>query len=184
MNKTAISKTLLMIYPGLKDYAQMLGERAHTHALCSCNTPFLTHRIIDKIIDLNVKQQTIHNLATRLQHTLEKLPTDTQSVIRSYYQTYGVAQNIPAQAQLLGIAERTFYRHLDRATDFVAHHLESIGINFFTWQDLLHQHGWIKETFTHQSQLNPLQTPAHQTALSRRVARPRPHTKPASRTVA
>ena len=173
-----------MIYPGLSEYAQMLGERAHNHALCSCNTPFFTHRIIDKIIDLNVKQQTIRNLANRLTQVINKLPAGTQDVIRSYYQTYGIAPNIPAQAQLLGIAERTFYRHLDRATTYLADHLESIGINFFTWQDLLHQHAWIKETFTRQCQLNPQQTPEHQTAPSRPTARPRPHTKPANQTVA
>ena len=184
MNKNAISKTLLTIYPGLADYATMLSERAHNHALCSCNTPYLTHRIIDKIIDLNVKQQTIHNLATRLQRVMEKLPHDTQSVIHSYYQTYGIAPNIPAQAKLLGIAERTFYRHLDRATEFVANHLTTIGINFFTWQDLLHQHAWIKETFMHQCQLYPLQMPGHQMAPNRRAVRPRPHTKPANQTVA
>ena len=184
MNKTAISKTLLTIYPGLSDYADMLGERAHTHALCSCNTPSYTERLIDKIIDLNVKQQTIRNLATQLTRTMEKLPTATQSVIHSYYQTYGIAQNIPEQAKLLGVAERTFYRHLDRATTFIAEHLDHMGINFFTWQDLLHSHAWIRETFTHQCQLNPQQTRADQTAQGHPTVPPRPHTKLANQTVA
>ena len=164
MNKTAIAKTLLTIYPGLEDYATMLGDRAHNHALCSCNTPFLTSRIIDKIIDLNVKQQTIRNLFNHLKQVIDKLPTNTQMVLRSYYHSYGIATNISAQAQKLGIAERTFYRHLDRATTFISQHFHQLGINFFTWQDLLHQHRWIKETFMHQCQLNPQQTPSHQTA--------------------
>lgn len=184
MNQNAISKTLLTIYPGLKDYADMLGERAHTHALCSCNTPFFTERVIDKIIDLNVKQQTIRNLVRQLEKVLGKLPDNTQSVIHSYYQTYGVAQNIQEQAQLLGIAERTFYRHLDRATAYVAQHLHTIGINFFTWQDLLHQHMWIREVFMRQCQLCQPQNSARQTAPSRPTARRHPHTKPANQTVA
>lgn len=166
MNQNAIAKTLLTIWPGLEDYATMLGERAHNHALCSCNTPLLTNRIIDKIIDLNVKQQTIHNLAERLNQVISKLSAGTQAVLHSYYHAYGIAPNIPAQATKLNIAERTFYRHLDRATTFVANHLNTLGINFFTWQDLLHQHQWIKATFTHQYPLNPLRTMPHQKALN------------------
>ncbi len=160
MNENAITKTLLSIWPGLTEYETMLAERAHNHALCSCNTPLLTNRIIDKIIDLNVKQQTIHNLALRLNRVIDKLPTDTQAVIRSYYRNYGIAANIPAQAKQLGIAERTFYRHLDRATAHLSRRLDDIGINFFTWQDLLHQHPWIKDSFMRQCQPNqPRKTP-------------------------
>ena len=118
MNENAITKTLLTIWPGLTDYEAMLAERAHNHALCSCNTPLLTNRIIDKIIDLNVKQQTIHGLNMRLNRVIEKLPTDTQAVLRSYYRTFGNATNISAQAKQLGIAERTpnfraSYEHVD-----------------------------------------------------------------------
>jgi len=166
MNKNAISKTLLSIWPGLNDYEAMLAERAHNHALCSCNTPLLTNRIVDKIIDLNVKQQTIHNLSSRLNHAIEKLPTDTQKVLRSYYRTFGNNANITTQAKQLGIAERTFYRHLDRATESIGNQLHFLGINFFTWQDLLHQHAWIKETFMHQCPLNPLQKTPRQKALN------------------
>ena len=162
-----MSKTLLNIWPGLDDYTTMLGERAHNHALCSCNTPFLTDRIIDKIIELNVKRQSIHNLSERLNRVIAKLPTDTQAVLRSYYHPYGVASNIPAQAAKLGIAERTFYRHLDRAINYVANHLMTLGINFFTWQDLLHQHPWIKETFMRQFPLNPPRTTPRQKAPNR-----------------
>lgn len=166
MNKTAITKTLFTIWPGLADYETMLAERAHNHALCSCNSPLLTNRIIDKIIDLNVKQQTIHNLAQRLQRVIGKLPTDTQAVLHSYYQPYGIAGDIPAQAQKLGIAERTFYRHLDRAITYLTNRLEDIGINFFTWQDLLHQHQWIKASFMRQSPLNPPRRTPRQKALN------------------
>lgn len=95
MNKTAITKTLFTIWPSLDDYETMLAERVHNHALCSCNTPLLTNRIIDKIIELNVKQQTIHNLALRLNRVIEKLPADTQAILRSYYRSYGIATNIP-----------------------------------------------------------------------------------------
>ncbi len=166
MNENAITKTLLSIWPGLTEYESMLAERAHNHALCSCNTPMLTNRIIDKIIDLNVKQQTIHNLALRLNRVIEKLPAETQAVIRSYYRNYGIATNIPAQAKQLGIAERTFYRHLDRANTHVARRLNDIGINFFTWQDLLHQHPWIKDTFMRQCPPSqPRKTP-HRKALN------------------
>ena len=180
MNQIAITKTLLTIWPGLDDYATMLGERAHNHALCSCNTPFLTNRIIDKIIELNVKQQTIRNLGLRLNRVIEKLPTETQAVMRSYYRTYGICTDIPAQAQRLGIAERTFYRHLDRATAYVARHLPTIGINFFTWQDLLHQHPWIRETFMRQCPPGPARTKPHQKAPGRPVAHPHPRTTPAN----
>ena len=167
MNENAIIKTLLTIWPGLTDYEAMLSERAHNHALCSCNTPLLTNRIIDKIIDLNVKQQTIHNLALRLNRVIEKLPDDTQAVLRSYYRTFGNNTNINVQAKTLGIAERTFYRHLDRATETISRRLDDIGINFFTWQDLLHQHPWIKETFMRQCPPNPLQKIAHRKELNR-----------------
>ncbi len=180
MNNTAIAKTLFHIWPGLEDYAAMLGERAHTHALCSCNTPFFTNHIIDKIIDLNVKQQAIRNLAERLNHVINKLPAGTQAVLRSYYRTYGTATNIPAQAKQLNIGERTFYRHLDRATTYLIHHLNTVGINFFTWQDLLHQHPWIKETFTRQCPQYPPRTTAHQKAPNHSVVPPHPHTKPAN----
>ncbi len=166
MNTNAITKTLFTIWPGLGDYENMLAERAHNHALCSCNTPLLTNRIIDKIIELNVRQQTIHNLAQRLNRIINKLPTDTQAVIRSYYQPYGIATDIPTQANQLGIAERTFYRHLDRATNYLAHRLEDIGINFFTWQDLLHQHHWIKETFIRQCPPNQLRKTVHRKELN------------------
>ena len=179
MNETAITKTLLTIWPGLGDYEKMLAERAHTHALCSCNTPFFTTRIIDKIIDLNVKQQTIHNLDLRLNRVIAKLPAATQAVLRSYYRPYGVAGNIPTQAKRLGLAERTFYRHLDRATVFVGRHLNQIGINFFTWQDLLHQHTWIKETFTRQCPPSHAQTTPRQKAPNRPTVPPRPRTTPA-----
>lgn len=161
MNTNAITKTLLTIRPGLSDYENMLAERAHNHALCSCNTPLLTNRIIDKIIELNVKQQTIHNLAQRLDRVISKLPTDTQAVLHSYYQTYGIAADIQTQAAKLNIAERTFYRHLDRATNYIANRLDDIGINFFTWQDLLHQHHWIKETFIRQCPPNQLRKIVH-----------------------
>ena len=161
MNQTAISKTLLTIYPGLDDYANMLGERAHNHALCSCNTPFFTNRVIDKIIDLNVKQQSIRNLIVRLRKVLTQLSSTTQKVLHSYYRPYGIASDITTQAKNLGIAERTFYRHLDRAITYLATHLDTIGINFFTWQDLLHQHAWIKEIFMRQFQLNPQRTKPH-----------------------
>lgn len=180
MNQTAISKTLLIIQPELDDYATMLGERARTHALCSCNTPFLTNRIIDKIIELNVKQQAIRNLSIRLKNVINKLPDNTKAVLHSYYRTYGVATNIPTKAKQLGIAERTFYRHLDRATIFISNHFNNIGINFFTWQDLLHQHAWIKATFTHQCQLNPPQTPSHQKESNHPTVHRRPRTKLAS----
>ena len=162
----------------------MLSERAHTHALCSCNTPFLTQRIIDKIIDLNVKQQTIRNLSNRLTQALEKLPAVTRQVVHSYYRPYGATQNVAIQAHNLALAERTFYRHLDRATTYLAQHLTSLGINFFTWQDLLHSHAWIKETFMHQCQQYPQQKIVHQTAPNRQVVRPHPRTKPANQTVA
>ena len=145
----------------------MLAERAHNHALCSCNTPFLTNRIIDKIIDLNVKQQTIHNLSVRLNRVIEKLPPLTQEILHRYYRTDGPATNILAVSKQLNIAERTFYRHLDRATDYVARHLHTLGINFFTWQDLLHQHDWIKETFTHQAPADLLRRPARRKAPNR-----------------
>lgn len=180
MNENAITKTLLTIWPGLDDYAAMLGERAHTHALCSCNTPMLTNRIIDKIIDLNVKQQTIRNLQQRLNRVVEKLPADTQAVLRSYYRPYGATANIPAQAKRLGIAERTFYRHLDRATAFIGRHLNQVGINFFTWQDLLHQHPWIKATFTRQCPPNPPRTTPHQKALNHPTVPRHPRTTPAN----
>ena len=180
MNQTAIAKTLLTIWPGLNDYAAMLSERAHTHALCSCNTPHFTHRIIDKIIDLNVKQQTIHNLANRLNQVINRLPDITQTVIRSYYRPYGIANNIAVQAKRLNLAERTFYRHLDRAAQSVSKHLSQIGINFFTWQDLLHQHQWIKATFMRQCPLNPPQKTTHQKELNRSTVPPRQRTKQAS----
>jgi len=167
MNENAITKTLLSIWSGLSDYEAMLSERAHNHALCSCNTPLLTNRIIDKIIDLNVKQQTIHNLALRLNRIVEKLPKDTQAVLNSYYCKFGNSLNITIQAKKLGIAERTFYRHLDRANEYIGRRLNDIGINFFTWQDLLHQHPWIKETFMRQCPLTPLQKTAHQKVLNR-----------------
>lgn len=166
MNENAISKTLLTIRPGLTDYANMLGERAHNHALCSCNNPMLTNSIIDKIIDLNVKQQTIHRLADRLNQVIAKLPNKTQEVLHSYYRPFGIATNIPAQANRLGIAERTFYRHLDRATVVIEQHLETIGINFFTWQDLLHQYAWIKETFMRQCPAIPPQMMTPQKVLN------------------
>ncbi len=184
MNNTTISKTLLTIQPGLDDYAKMLGERAHSHALCSCNTPFLTNRIIDKIIDLNVKQHTIHNLITHLNAVISQLPITTQKVLHSYYRPHGVAPNIQHQAQVLGISERTFYRHLDRANDYITHHLNNIGINFFTWQNLLHNYTWIKETFMHQCQLSQLQTTAHQTEPNHSTVHPHQHTKPANQIVA
>ena len=101
---------------------------------------FFDNRIIDKIIELNVKQQTIHNLSIRLKQIITKLPSSTQPVLHSYYRNYGTTPNIPVQAARLKMAERTFYRHLDHATEFVGNHLTVIGINFFTWQDLLHQH--------------------------------------------
>ena len=167
MNTNAISKTLFTIWPSLADYETMLNERIHNHALCSCNTPLLTNRIIDKIIELNVKQQTIHNLATRLTRVIEKLPADTQAVLHSYYRTYGIATNIPAQAKQLGIAERTFYRHLDRAITHLAQRLDNIGINFFTWQDLLHEHPWIKATFSQQFPPVPQQTTQRRKAPNR-----------------
>lgn len=166
MNENAITKTLFTIWPGLAEYEAMLAERAHNHALCSCNTPLLTNRIIDKIIELNVKQQTIHNLSLRLNRVIDKLPADTQSVLRSYYRSYGLATNIPQQAKRLGIAERTFYRHLDRATMHIARRLDDLGINFFTWQDLLHQHPWIKDTFMHQCPLTPPRKTPRQKALN------------------
>ncbi len=180
MNQTAIAKTLLTIWPGLNDYAAMLSERAHTHALCSCNTPFFTTRIIDKIIDLNVKQQTIHTLAERLNHIIHQLAPVTQAVIRSYYRPYGIATNISVQATRLKVAERTFYRHLNRAITYVSNHLNSLGINFFTWQDLLHQHLWIKETFTRQCPLTPPQTTQHQKELNHSTAHQHQHTKRAN----
>lgn len=166
MNKTAITKTLFTIWPSLDDYETMLAERVHNHALCSCNTPLLTNRIIDKIIELNVKQQTIHNLALRLNRVIEKLPADTQAILRSYYRSYGIATNIPVQAKQLGIAERTFYRHLDRANEYLARHLTNIGINFFTWQDLLHEHQWIKATFMRQCPPNPQRKTVRQKELN------------------
>ena len=166
MNQIAIAKTLLTIWPGLEDYINMMVERARAHALCSYHTPDYTKCIMDKIIDLNVKQQTIRNLSDQLNYVIGKMPDKTQIVIRSYYRLYETATNIIALAKKLGIAERTFYRHLDRAVVFIAKNLTAIGINFFTWQDLLHQHRWIRETFMHQCQLNPLQTNLHQMELN------------------
>ena len=180
MNTNAITKTLLQIWPGLADYATMLGAQAHNHALCSCNTPMLTNRIIDRIIDLNVKQQSIRHLAEQLNRVINKLPPDTQAVLHSYYRTDGVCANITKQARTLGIAERTFYRHLDRATTYIERHLTTLGINFFTWQDLLHQHPWIKATYLHQAPATPPQTKPRQTAPNHGSAHPHPRTKQAN----
>lgn len=147
MDNKLIAKTLLTVYPTLLDYEVTLGERAQNHALCSFHAPLLTERIIDKIINLNVQQHTVHNLRLSLQRLLDRLPATEQKVVRSYYRAFEPATNSKRRAERLGLAERTYFRKLSTATNFVAAHLPQLGINFFTWQYLLQNLPWLRQAY-------------------------------------
>lgn len=163
MKNTIIAKTLLTIWPGLDEYERSLADRAYTHALCSFNTPLHAERVMQKIIDLNVKQHSVRNLRDALDKVINQMPTDLQTIVRSYYRPYEPADNVKQLAERAGMSERSFFRRLDAATNYVARKLPQIGINFFTWQYLLLNHPWIKECFTRALQPNRRRNHVHQT---------------------
>lgn len=162
MKNIIIAKTLLTIWPGLADYENTLAERAYTHALCSFNTPLHAERVMQKIIDLNVKQHTMRNLKDALDKVINQMEPDLQKVVRSYYRAYEPQDNIKNLADQIGMSERSYFRKLDAATNYLARKLPQLGINFFTWQYLLLNHAWIKETFIRELQPNRRRSPLRQ----------------------
>ncbi len=152
MENKVIAKTLLAMAPGLAAYEAMLNTRIQSHALDSFNGNQPTARLIDKIINLNIKQQTIHTLRVRLQHLLDRQDPLTQKVLHSYYHDFASAPNVAVLASRLHLPERTFFRRLSTAQNYVAAHLDYLGINFFTWQYLLQHHRWLKESYLRELQ--------------------------------
>lgn len=162
MENTIIAKTLLSIWPGLDEYERTLADRAYTHALCSFNTPLRAERVMQKIIDLNVKQHSIRNLREALDKVINQMPAELQTIVRGYYRPYEPVDNVKELAERAGMSERSFFRKLDTAINYVARKLPRIGINFFTWQYLLLNHPWIKESFMRECQPGRRRNPGRQ----------------------
>ncbi len=152
MENKIIAKTLLAVYPGLAAYEAMLRTRMQSHALDSFNGRQPTYRLMDKIINLNIKQQTIHTLRVRLQHLISRQDPLTQKVLHSYYHDCESAPNVAVLAARLHLPERTFFRRLSSAQNYVAQHLDYLGLNFFTWQYLLQHHRWLQESYLREMQ--------------------------------
>ena len=173
MENQIIAKTLLTMWPDLGAYEAMLKERTQARAMDSFGSPYFTQRTMEQIIDLNVKQHTIHTLRTGLNRLIAQLPTDVRGVLQAHYRG--------RDPQSLGWAPRSFYRKLKTGTDYVAGHLPTLGINFFSWQYLLQHHLWIKEIFTRQlARPNRGQTPGRRTGLNHPTAHPRRQNTPAN----
>lgn len=152
MENKVIAKTLLTIYPGLAAYEAMLQTRIQSHALDSFNGTQPTGRLMDKIIDLNIKQQTIHTLRVRLHQLIARQDPLTQKVLHSYYHDFETAPNVTVLASRLHLPERTYFRRLAAAQTYLANHLDYLEINFFTWQYLLQHHRWLKESYLRELQ--------------------------------
>jgi DNA-directed RNA polymerase specialized sigma subunit len=139
------AKTLLTIWPDLDNYRKILEQKIHTKIIESYSSPDATMQIVEKIIDISVRKDTIRNLSRDLESAAAGLPPTPQTVLRSFY--YIKQKTAPKIATEMGISVRSFYRVLDSAVNKFAKRLESIGMNQFTFANLMNTVPWIKSVY-------------------------------------
>ena len=150
----AIAKTLLAMWPHLKGYGEMLEQKIRTKALGSFDSPIRTEKIMERIIDLTVKRHTIANLQKEIDRAIARLPEVTGKVLLNYYGVGNNPRPIKDMAEEHGMSERSFFRKLDSSITELAAQLETMGINAFTWANLVTNHEWIKDAFAREQSGN------------------------------
>jgi DNA-directed RNA polymerase specialized sigma subunit len=143
----AIAKTLLVLWPHLEDYGQMLEQKIMRHAEDSFHSPAPTEQIMNKIIDINAKKDTIRKLKQEIDCAIERLTPISRKIIKKYYSKTNREKTIKDIAAENGMPERSFFRRIDSATTELAMQLNDMGINAFTWSYLLIHHSLIKSAF-------------------------------------
>jgi DNA-directed RNA polymerase sigma subunit (sigma70/sigma32) len=153
----AIAKTLLILYPHLEDYRNMLQQKIMKWVLGSFNSTLPTEQVMEKIIDTNVRRDTIKKLKTEIDLALSRVTPFSKKIIMKYYTQANKQKTLANIAKENGVAERCLFRRIDTAIDELAAQLNTMGINAFTWSHLLIHHTWIKEAFNRN--LQPHQSP-------------------------
>lgn len=144
-NSIRIANTILAVWPDLEDYCKGIERHIYKEAMGSYTNPNATVRIIDKIIELNARKDTLQALARGLETVIDGMPPLEREILRKIYLTKEVTvQGMSAQT---GIPLRSCYRRISNAAELLAARLGDMGVNTLTWEYLLANNPWIKTVF-------------------------------------
>jgi hypothetical protein len=144
----AMAKTLLLIYSGIDYYIQSQEDKLNVRILQSLGSPELnTKDILDNIIDISVKLNILKTLKKEINMIINNMSKQDAEVIKKYFEQSDGKKTAKDLAKEAYISERSFYRRLDAAIANFTLILPEIGINSFTWANLMLNFGYFKEIF-------------------------------------
>jgi RNA polymerase sigma factor (sigma-70 family) len=143
MNKVAVAKTILTVMPLVDEFKERclrVNLSCAENSMFDCYEGRAMERVVDRIATANV----IHNLRVRVMEYLEKLPKDEESLLRFYFMEGRATKEI---AEKIGKTQRTVFRRIDKAVEKFAKNLEKIGINTFTFRELVENNRLVAEIY-------------------------------------
>ncbi|MDR0384156.1 MAG: hypothetical protein LBH47_02420 [Christensenellaceae bacterium] len=144
--RRAVAKTLLLVWPAIEEERRVLNGKIDYYCSRGMNPAWNTEQLMEKIAEVSAKSAMLQNLKKEIDGAVAQLPEKLQRVINAYYTRRKFKEKVVSA----GFAETTFLRHLDLAINAVSLRLDGIGINAFTWQNLLANFTLIRSIFEKQ----------------------------------
>ena len=148
MQKITLAKTVLAILPQIDKYCEYVAKTNHLYALQSFYLEHQdTEKYMQRIIDRSHKSQTLRNLKVRVERLLNTAVPETKKVLEL---SFIKGKKIALVAKGLDKSERTVFRVMEKAIEWFADGLPSIGVNSRSFQELLEDYTWIRTEFENQ----------------------------------
>jgi DNA-directed RNA polymerase specialized sigma subunit len=144
MNKVAVAKTILTVMPLVDKFCESCRKVSYQRAYDSQFGFEDAERVCERIIRDVGRADEMHNLKVRVMDYLENMPKGAGALLRFYF----IEELSTAQiANKINKSQRTVFRHIDRAINQMAEDLDKIGINYFTFKQLITTNVWVRNVF-------------------------------------
>ena len=140
----AVAKTILGILPKIDRYCEV-GERAnYSRAVNSITGADDTMTLMEKIIDCTFQIDRLRYLKSKVLQMLDHMPENMGAVLRHYFMDGGDTSGRAFDAKM-GWAKNSTSRYFKEGVQYVAERLEWLGINYFTFKQIIRQFPWVRD---------------------------------------
>lgn len=145
--KIIVARTLLATLGRMDDYIEHTTKKVDLTVIASASTTMSAEAICEKVINNLLKKDKIVDLRLRVRKLIRSLSGEHSHLLHSHYVEGKTVSAIAADKK---VTERTAFRHLNKAQEEFSRGLGSIGINNFTFGDLVREYRWLREELSQQ----------------------------------
>ena len=137
-----VAKTILSCYPRIEEFKEYSKALVNKTALLSFYSLMSTEAIVGKILS----KMKIKDVLAKLKQDIDDIMQETKryETIRLHFFKQKTCFQI---ADMLDIHIRTVFRRLNREISDFSSQLPKLGIDSFSFRDLLKKHRWIRHEY-------------------------------------